>query len=135
MPNRIADQTAALINHTITNSPKKISQLRVIDLILSDHSLIYCTRSTPLPKSHKLNEISDRNWILTHNHLVCKRTRHVWLNGFVCLRAKWLLVRTRLQSLKFQILRLFRATKHEIDSFPKLPDLYLCKKNLLRVYK
>ena len=39
------------------NSPDKVSQSGVIDLGLSDHDLIYCTRKTSLPKSHKHNEI------------------------------------------------------------------------------
>ena len=41
----------------LTNSADKVSQSGVIDLGLSDHDLIYCTRKTSLPKSHKHNEI------------------------------------------------------------------------------
>ena len=43
-PTRVTDQTATLIEHILTNSLDKISQLGVIDLGLSDHDLIYCTR-------------------------------------------------------------------------------------------
>ena len=55
-PTRVTDQTAALIDHIITNSSDKVSQSGVKDLGLSDHDLIYCTRKTSLPKSHKHNE-------------------------------------------------------------------------------
>ena len=54
---RITDQTATLIDHILTNSPDKVSQSGVIDLGLSDDNLIYCTRKTSLPNSHKHNEI------------------------------------------------------------------------------
>ena len=47
----------ALIDHILTNTPDKVSQSGVIDLGLPDHDLIYCTRKTSLPKSHKHNEI------------------------------------------------------------------------------
>ena len=60
-PTRITDQTATLIDHILTNSPDKVSQSGVIDLGLSDHDLIYCTRKTSLPKSHKHNEIFVRS--------------------------------------------------------------------------
>ena len=52
-PTRITDQTATLIDHILTNSPDKVSQSGIIDLGLSDHYLIYCTRKTSLPKSHE----------------------------------------------------------------------------------
>ena len=45
----------------LTNSADKVSQSGVIDLGLSDHDLIYCTRKTSLPKSHKHNEIFVRS--------------------------------------------------------------------------
>ena len=60
-PTRITDQTATLIDHILTNSPDKVSQSGVIDLGLSDHDLIYCTRKTSLTKSHKHNEIFVRS--------------------------------------------------------------------------
>ena len=42
-PNRIMESTATLIDHVLTNSPHKITQSGVIEMILSDHELIYCT--------------------------------------------------------------------------------------------
>ena len=61
MPTRVTDQTATLIDHILTNSPDKVSQSGVMDLGLSDHDLIYCTRKTPLPKSSKHNVVFVRS--------------------------------------------------------------------------
>ena len=54
---RVTNQFAMLIDHILMNAPDKVCQSRVIDLRLSDHDLIYCTRKTFLPKSHKHNKI------------------------------------------------------------------------------
>ena len=54
---RFTDQTATFIDHTLMNSPDKVSQSSIIDLGLSDNDLTYCTRKASLPKSHKHNEI------------------------------------------------------------------------------
>ena len=54
---RVADQTATLVDHILTNSPDKVSQSGIIDLGLSDRDLMYCTRKKSLPKSHKHKEI------------------------------------------------------------------------------
>ena len=61
-PTRVTDPTATLADHILANTPEKVSQSGVIDdLGLSDHGLIYCTRKTSLPKSHKHNEIFVRS--------------------------------------------------------------------------
>ena len=49
----VTDQTATLIYHIFTSSPDKVSQSGVIDLVLSDHDLIYFIKKTSLPKSYK----------------------------------------------------------------------------------
>ena len=61
-PTSVTDPTATLADHILANTPEKVSQSGVIDdLGLSDHGLIYCTRKTSLPKSHKHNEIFVRS--------------------------------------------------------------------------
>ena len=60
-PARVTDQTVTLIDHILTNSPDKASQSGVIDLGLFDHDLIYRTRKTSLPKSHKHNDTFVRS--------------------------------------------------------------------------
>ena len=56
-PTRVTDQTATLIDYILTNSPDKVSQSGVIDLDLSYRDLIYCSKNTSLPKSHKHKDI------------------------------------------------------------------------------
>ena len=51
------DQTAALIDHILINSPNIVSQTGFIDFGPSDQDLIHYTRKTSLPKSSKHNEI------------------------------------------------------------------------------
>ena len=51
---------ATLIDHALTISSHKVSHSRVIDLGLSD-DLIFCTRKTLKPESHKHNEILVRS--------------------------------------------------------------------------
>ena len=60
-PTNVTDQSATLIDHILMNSPDKVNESVVIDLGLSDHDLIYCTRKISLPKSHKVNEIFVRS--------------------------------------------------------------------------
>ena len=61
VPTRIAENTAALFDHVLTNSPHKITQSGVIELNLSDHELIYCMRKTTRFKSNKHNELNIRS--------------------------------------------------------------------------
>ena len=50
-PTRITEKTSTLLDHILVNSKDKISQSGVIDLGLSDHQMIYCTRKTLRPKT------------------------------------------------------------------------------------
>ena len=60
VPTRITENTATLIDHVLTNSPHKIIQSGVIEMSLSDHELIYCTRKITKLKSNKHNELNTR---------------------------------------------------------------------------
>ena len=46
MPTSVTSKTATLIDHVLTNSSQKVSQSGVIELDISDHDLVYCTRKT-----------------------------------------------------------------------------------------
>ena len=61
IPTRVTSKTATLINHVLTNSSQKVSQCVVIELRISDHNLVYCTRKTASSKPNKHNEISVRS--------------------------------------------------------------------------
>ena len=43
-PTRITCSTSTLLDHIVTNSSEKVSQKGVIEVGISDHQLIYCTR-------------------------------------------------------------------------------------------
>ena len=43
-PTRVTCNTSSLIDHILTTFPERVSQQGVIDVGLSDHQLIYCTR-------------------------------------------------------------------------------------------
>ena len=60
VPTRITESTTTLIDHVLTNSPHKIIQSGVIEMSLSDHELIFCTRKTNKLKSNKHNELNIR---------------------------------------------------------------------------
>ena len=60
-PTRTTENTATLIDHILTNSPHKIIKSGVVEVNLSDHELIYCTRKTTKLKSNKHNELNIRS--------------------------------------------------------------------------
>ena len=56
-PTRITSTTSSLLDHILTNAGWKISQKGVIDVGLSDHQLIYCTRKILRTKTNMHNQI------------------------------------------------------------------------------
>ena len=59
-PTRTTDRSSSLVDHILTNSFSKISQQGVLDLGLSDHQLIYCTRKTTRTKIHEYTYVKIR---------------------------------------------------------------------------
>ena len=49
-PTRVTNTSSSLIDLILTNQPNNISNSGVIDLGMSDHSLIYVVKKTSLPK-------------------------------------------------------------------------------------
>ena len=60
-PTRVTSTTSSLLDHILTNAGWKISQKRVIDVGLSDHQLIYCTRKILRTKFNMHNQIRVRS--------------------------------------------------------------------------
>ena len=60
-PTKTAYHTKALIDHILTNSPEKFIQSGVIEMGLSDHETVYCSRKTSLLKLNEPYEISCRS--------------------------------------------------------------------------
>ena len=51
--NRITETTSSLLDHILTNATDKIAQSGIINVGLSDHQLIFCTRKTMKIKTGK----------------------------------------------------------------------------------
>ena len=57
-PTRTTEHIKTFIDHILTNSPEKVIQSGVIEMGLSDHKLVYCSRKTSLLKLNEHYEIS-----------------------------------------------------------------------------
>ena len=55
-PTRTTSQSQTLIDHILTNSSEKIVQSGTIEIGLSDHELIYCTRKGSMSKQNRHNK-------------------------------------------------------------------------------
>ena len=60
-PTRVTSSTSSLLDHILTNSGWKVSQKGVIDVGLSDHQLIYCTKKIVRAKTKVHNQIQVRS--------------------------------------------------------------------------
>ena len=58
---RVTETSSSLLDHILTNSKEeKISQSGIIDIRVSDHQLIFCTRKTLKPKTGEKTFIKIR---------------------------------------------------------------------------
>ena len=60
-PTRITCSTSTMLDHILTNSSERVSQKGVIDVGISDHQLIYCTRKIKRIKHNMHNQIQVRS--------------------------------------------------------------------------
>ena len=51
-PTRVTQNTSTLIDHILTNTFEKTAQCGIINIVLSNHQMIFCTRKTK-KKGHK----------------------------------------------------------------------------------
>ena len=58
---RITENSSTLIDHILTNSVETLSQSGVLEIALSDHYAIYCTRKFQKQKYHKQKFITVRS--------------------------------------------------------------------------
>ena len=65
-PTRISSKSSSLIDHILTNADEKISNSGVIDVGLSDHQLIFCTRKIIRPKFNMHKYINCRSYIIVN---------------------------------------------------------------------
>ena len=60
-PTRVTCSTSSLIDHILTTFPERVSQQGIIDVGLSDHQLIYCTRKFSRTKLGTHKQITFRS--------------------------------------------------------------------------
>ena len=60
-PTRVTENTSSLLDHILTNTHDKISQVGVIDAGLSDHQITYCTRKIMRAKFNDHKDITIRS--------------------------------------------------------------------------
>ena len=60
-PTRITEKSETLLDHIISNSAQKVSQHGVLNLGLSDHHMIYCTKKSTKAKSFDHKHIKIRS--------------------------------------------------------------------------
>jgi len=61
-PTRHSCNTSTLLDHILTNTENKVSSSGVIDIGISDHQLIYCTRKTEKLKLNIHNQAKVRSF-------------------------------------------------------------------------
>ena len=67
VPTRVIKKTSTLIIHLLSNSSQKVSQCGVIELDISDHDLLYCTKKhLRLISIHTMKYLIDQ-WKITQN--------------------------------------------------------------------
>ena len=92
-PTRTTENTATLSVHVLTNSPHKIIKCGVVEVNLSDHELIYCTRKTTKLKSNKRNELnicSMKNYTAEGFVELLKKTDFPNYETYACINMAYL---------------------------------------------
>ena len=66
-PTRTTCNTTSLLDHILTNCAENVSQKGVIDVGLSDHQLIFCTRKIRRARRNMHNQIQIRSYIRNYS--------------------------------------------------------------------
>ena len=74
-PTRITEKSETLLDHIISNSAQKVSQYGVLNLGLSDHHMIYCTRKSTKAKSFDHKHIKIRSMKNYNKDLFLKKLK------------------------------------------------------------
>lgn len=73
-PTRVTPTSETLLDHIYSNNPAQIFTASLSDLSISDHSPIFCTLNTKLPKTGKN----------AHTYISFRSFKHFDLNRFLC---------------------------------------------------
>ena len=60
-PTRVSKATSTLLDHILTNSNELVSHSGILDIGLSDHQLVFCTRKKQKSKINKHKTIKTRS--------------------------------------------------------------------------
>ena len=74
-PTRVTSNTSSLIDHILTNANDKISNSGVIDVGLSDHQLVFCTRKLLKTKFNFHKKIKCRSFKNYNSEIFIQRLR------------------------------------------------------------
>ena len=77
-PTRVTCNTSSLIDHVLTNVEEKISQSGVLDIGISDHQLIFCTR--------KINRIKSGTTKYINFRSMKKYTKNLFIEKLTCYK-------------------------------------------------
>ena len=78
-PTRTTSTTSSVLDHILTNAGWKILQKGVIDVVLSDHQLIYCTRKNLRTKENMHIQIRVRSLKKYTPELLIKELKEIFL--------------------------------------------------------
>ena len=77
LPTRITKTSTSLLDHVLTNSADRVSQFEVVDMGLSDHQLIYCTRKITCTKTNVHKYIKTRSLKIYSQTLFLDKLRKI----------------------------------------------------------
>ena len=60
-PTRISRSSSTIIDHILTSYPHRVSQKEIIDIVISDHQLIFCTRKIAPCKTKRVKD-NSKEW-------------------------------------------------------------------------
>ena len=83
-PTRVTSNTSSLIDHILTNANDKISNSGVIDVGLSDHQLIFCTRKLLKTKFNFHKKIKCRSFKNYNSEIFIQRLRESNFSNYSC---------------------------------------------------
>ena len=87
-PTRVTETTVSVIDHILCNNTEKICQSGVLNIGLSDHFIVYCTRKLSKCFFNKHNTVKVRSVkSYDKNVFISKGTEAKWEKwGFFCLK-------------------------------------------------
>ena len=77
LPTRITNNSSSLLDHILTNSADRISQFGIVNVGLSDHQLIYCTRKITRTRLNTHKYVKMRSFKYYSEDLYVKKLKEI----------------------------------------------------------